>query len=185
MSNLEELLKKTYNLVNFTNRNNFIMEDWSMEPFKSLSSTDRRNIEIIQTPEIVEKENRGSCYDQTFLVKNWLNEIGMESRMFYSITDNVQQKDGIKFYSPSVTSHVFIILNDKHKWKWIEWSWYANIRNSFDNENIMEVLKQYQMMAERSWHHQVSIYEIKEMQLPITRLEFLNKCLSFERLSVK
>lgn len=180
MDTLEQVLKRTYDLVRFTNHRNFIMEDWSMEPFISLSKVDRRNIELIQSPDVTGAQNHGSCYDQTFLVKKWMDGIGIENRTFHSITSNVPKENGRWFYRAGVTSHVFILCFIDQKWKWIEWSWYANIKNRFESPDIMEVLKMYRSMAENSWHHPIHLCEVKDVSLPVPRLTFMNDCMKLD-----
>lgn len=89
-----------YSLYRYTNRNNFIIEDNSKEPFHHLQSYSHKNIELVQLPEIVEKEKRGSCYDQTFLVKRILDEERIKSRLFYSIVDDIpfDEESGLFYY---------------------------------------------------------------------------------------
>ena len=59
MTTLKETLDKIYHLVQYTNRNNFRLDapDAMAERFARL---DGRNGELIQAPEAVERESRGS-----------------------------------------------------------------------------------------------------------------------------
>ena len=159
------------------------MDNYSQEPYNHLSKIDKRNIEIIKDPEIVQKENKGSCYDQSFLVQRKMNEIGIETKVFYSFTNNLKtytwNENGIEYNSyyfyPGFISHMFILSKINEKWKWIEWSWLANKNNIFDNENIIEVLKNYQNIATKSWHYPMKIFEIKDIKFPCLRLDILNR----------
>ena len=60
METLNSISSKIYLLVDYTNKNNFLMKDFSMEPYNSLLPFERKNIEIIQSPDITEYEHRGS-----------------------------------------------------------------------------------------------------------------------------
>lgn len=75
---------------------------------------------------------------------------------------------------------MFILCFLDDRWKWIEWSWNVNIHNSFDNEDINEVLKRYREMAEKSWHKPIRLIEVTNVrfELPMARLLFMNKCLA-------
>lgn len=159
------------------------MDDCFSEPYNHLSKIDKRNIEIIKDPETTQKENKGSCYDQSFLVQKLLNELGFETKVFYSFTDNLKTytwkeneiEHNLYYFHPGFISHMFVLSKINEKWKWIEWSWLANKDNTFDNENITEVLKNYQNTASKSWHHPMKIFEITDIKFPVLRLDILNK----------
>ena len=174
-----QLSSKIYNLLNYAGKNNFKIDDLNKEPYAHLGKIDKRNIELIATPEMVEKENRRLCYDQTFLVKKWIDEAKIQNKIFYSVTNNLKSENDLYYYSQGVISHTFILCLINEKWKWIEWSWTANIHNKLEDENIDKVLEQYKQMAERSWHKQIKLIEISNIKfdLPIPRLDYLNKCL--------
>lgn len=187
METLNSISSKIYLLVDYTNKNNFLMKDFSMEPYNSLLPFERKNIELIQSPDITEYEHRGSCYDQTFLVKKWLDELNIENRCFYSITRNVpRNENGIYFYNSSVISHTFILCKDEDVWKWPEWSWFGNIHNNFQDKDVNVVLKRYKNMAENHWHHPIYLREVPldKIQLPMPRLKFMNICLSAPELEI-
>ena len=171
---IETYLNEVYTYRNWIG-NNFIMADYSMEPYRHLSKIDIRNIEVIYDPDTVLKNKRGSCYDQSFLVRNKMLELGVETKVFYSFTLNLKKENNICFFYPGFISHMFVVCKFKNKWKWVEWSWDANIKNSFDNENIIEVLKNYQNVATKSWHYPMKIFEIKDIKFPCLRLDILNK----------
>ena len=175
-----EILNKIYCLLRYTNVHNFIMQNCEVEPYAHLGKIDRRNIELIENPETVEKEKCGSCYDQTFLVKKWMNDENIKTRTFYSVTNNLNSENCLYYYTSSVVSHTFILCFIDDRWKWIEWSWSANIHNNFENEDINEVLKLYCQMAEKSWHVPIKLMEITDINfnLPMPRLDYLNKCLN-------
>lgn len=174
-----QLSSKIYDLLNYAGKNNFMINDLNKEPYAHLGKIDKRNIELIATPEIVEREKRGLCYDQTFLVKKWMDEVGIQNKIFYSVTDNLKSENDLYYYSPGIISHAFILCLINEKWKWIEWSWSANIHNRLENTNIDKVLEQYIQMAERSWHKHIKLIDISniEFNLPMSRLDYLNKCL--------
>ena len=59
-------------------------------------------------------------------------------------------------------------------------SWFANIHNKFEDIDIDKVLEQYRQMAENSWHNKIKLIDISDIEfdLPMPRLDYLNKCLS-------
>ncbi len=185
MENLQQVLKKTYDLVKFTNYRNFTVEGVLQEPIKSLSVIDRRNGQLIQHPDKTEIENRGSCYDQSFLVKKWMDGIGIENKVFHSVTNNLPIRNGVFHYSGVVTSHTFILCRIDGTWKWVEWSWYANIKNNFEGNDIETVLNLYTEMAEKSWHFPIHLCEVTSIELPMPRLYFLNHCMSLPNIAKK
>lgn len=123
----QQILDKIYALGRHTGSDNFKMKDVSKEPYCSLMKIDSRNRELVECPETVERERRGFCYDQTFLVRKWLDEIGIKSRMFYSVSKTIKRTDnGIYYYDSPIKSHMFIIVCINGEYDWIEFSWYNN-----------------------------------------------------------
>ena len=107
-----------------------------------------------------------------------MDALGVESKVYHSITANVKCEDGIYCYSSGVTSHVFILCLLDGLWKWIEWSWYARINNDIADADLGVVLKRYDQIASGTWHHPVRIVEVGDVVLPMARIRFLNQCMN-------
>lgn len=177
LKSVQEIILKMRSLERYTNRNNFKI----IQPnqyYKNLSKIDKRNIQFVESPDIVLKENRGFCYDQTFVAKAYLDYLNIENYVFYSCTNNIQKYNNVYVYTPQVISHVFIIYKDGDSFKWLQWSWSANINNNLSGNNISQILKQYRYIAEKSWHMPIILTNINDVKLKIPRIEFLNFCLS-------
>ena len=183
--NILQIIKPVYELLSYTNLNNFRMEEPLAEPYLSLSRIDGRNRELIQSPENTERLHRGSCYDQSFLVKRWMESIGVPTRHFHSVTMNLPRTNGVWHYAGGVVSHAFVLCLVNGVWKWIEWSWCANIRNDIREGDIAAALQKYKSTAESSWHHPVRLVEIKDHpSLPVPRLDFLNWCMAQDEIAL-
>lgn len=162
----------------FTNRNNFKISDLTDE-LKELQKIDKRNIEYIEDPETVLSQNRGFCYDQTFLARQYLNHLNIKNDIFYSCTNNIQKLNGQYIYNNNkVISHVFIIYQLDNKFKWLQWSWFAQIRNTWAFDTLDDILKAYKEMAEKSWHNKIILTNINDLTPKRSRLEFLNLSLN-------
>lgn len=176
IKNIQNIIAKMRTIGRYTNRNNFKLSNLTPE-LTQLKQIDIRNIEFVESLQIVLSQNRGFCYDQTFLAKKYFDFLNIENHIFYSCTNNIQKLNNQYVYKKNVISHVFIIYKQT-KYKWLQWSWFANINNKWQYDTLDEILNAYKLMAQKSWHMPIILTNIDNMTPKKSRLQFLNAALN-------
>ena len=145
-----------------------------------LGQTDLRNKQWLKPPKEFAISRDCICYDSCFLLKELLNNIGVENKIYYSCTQDVEKyQDGQYYYTTDAKrpTHAMIIYKEDGLWKWMQYSWKANIRNNWQTETIEELMQKYKTMAEISWHKPIYFTDITDFQVDCPRLDFFRKAL--------
>ena len=146
--------------------------------YQKLGKIDIRNKHWLKSIDDFNNDKRCCCYDSCFLLRKMLNDIGVENRIFYSCTRDVQKyQDGEYYYTLDKLrpTHAMIIYKEDNFWKWMQYSWYANMRNDWKAETIEQLLQKYIHMAQNSWHKPIYITEVTNFDVVGPRLDFFRR----------
>ena len=140
------------------------------------SSGDFINDYILETPEEVEKNKIGLCWDQVELARYYLEKDNIKVKTYFII-----------YYNDICPTHTFLVYFKHGKYYWVEHAWerFSGIHEYKSlNELILDVKNKYieYELNEDFDNDKLEIYEYQKPKSHLSVQEFVDYCTSFDRI---
>lgn len=132
---------------------------------------------ILQTPEEVERNKIGVCWDQVELERYYLEKMNITCES-YLIYYNGERKD---------RAHTFLIYHDNNYSYWFEHAWknHKGIHKYTNSEEIFKEIKKIFITEELNNNYEeqrIHIYKYPKPKYHLNHYEFLQHCTSSEEI---
>ena len=130
---------------------------------------------ILETPEEVEKNKIGICWDQVEYLRDYLEKKKVKVKTYFLI-----------YYKGICQTHTFLIYEEKKKYYWVENAWEifagVHVYNSI-KELITDVRDKYieYELEDDFDNSNLVIYEYQKPKYHISVQEFVDHCTSFKK----
>jgi len=124
----------------------------------------------LQSPEELQKNKYGVCWDQVELERFYLEENNIKSKSYFIIAYDNQQEP----------THTFIVINSD-KYYWLEHSWepYKGIHEYESLDKLLNDVKnkfEESIKKEKVKNYKLTIYEYDKPKYNLNCIEFMKHC---------